>query len=46
MMVSMIGAPVVVLGGMALLAISAPIALVAWGGALDSYLSNPLALPR
>lgn len=46
MMVSMIGAPVVVLGGMALLAITAPIALVVWGGALDSYLSNPLALPR
>ncbi|GGO33755.1 flagellar biosynthesis protein FliR [Gemmobacter aquaticus] len=46
MMVSMIGAPVVVLGGMALLAITAPIALVIWGGSLDSYLSDPLALPR
>lgn len=46
MMVSMIGAPIVVLGGMALLAITAPIALVVWGGQLDSYLANPLAPPE
>lgn len=44
LMVSMIGAPALVLGGMALFALAAPLILSAWNLALDAALSTPLRL--
>lgn len=45
LMVTMIGAPAIALGGMALLAIASPMLLAIWHDALDSFLSRPLLLP-
>jgi flagellar biosynthesis protein FliR len=43
LMVSMIGAPALTLGGLALLAISAPMALGLWIQMLNTYAANPFA---
>jgi flagellar biosynthesis protein FliR len=43
LMVSMIGAPALTLGGLALLAISAPMALGLWIQTLNAYAANPFA---
>ena len=44
LMMSMIGAPVLTLGGLALLALSAPMALAVWIQTLNSYAANPFAV--
>jgi flagellar biosynthesis protein FliR len=40
-MVSMIGAPALTLGGLALMGIAVPSALVIWHGAFNAFLLNP-----
>jgi flagellar biosynthesis protein FliR len=44
LMMSMIGAPALTLGGLALLALSAPMALALWVQTLNSYVANPFAV--
>lgn len=44
--VAMIGAPAITLGGIALLAMAAPVMLHLWHGALETTLSAPLAVPK
>nr|WP_280517767.1 flagellar biosynthetic protein FliR [Falsirhodobacter halotolerans] len=43
LMVSMIGAPALTLGGLAMLAVVAPLALSLWLGALHDWLADPFA---
>jgi flagellar biosynthesis protein FliR len=43
LMMSMIGAPALTLGGLALLALSAPMALALWIQTLNAYAANPFA---
>jgi flagellar biosynthesis protein FliR len=42
LMVSFVGAPALTLGGLALLALAAPLALAAWLAAFNDLLSNPM----
>jgi flagellar biosynthesis protein FliR len=44
LMMSMIGAPALTLGGLALLALSAPMALALWIQTLNAYAANPFAV--
>lgn len=44
LMMSMIGAPALTLGGLALLALSAPMALALWTQTLNAYAANPFAM--
>lgn len=46
LMVSFIGAPALSAGGLALLALLAPVLLAVWTGALESFLANPFEDPR
>lgn len=46
LMVTMIGAPAIALGGIALLALSGPTLLSVWQGAVDQVLAHPLAMPQ
>jgi flagellar biosynthesis protein FliR len=46
LMMSMIGAPALTLGGLALLALSAPMALALWTEMLNAYAANPFAVVR
>lgn len=46
LMITMIGAPAIALGGIALLALSGPTLLSVWQGAVDQVLAQPLAMPR
>lgn len=46
LMVSFVGAPVLSLGGLVLLALLAPALLALWRAELTSYLAAPLAVPR
>lgn len=43
LMVAFVGAPVITLGGLALLMVSAPIMLLVWLEALDRFMANPFA---
>ena len=45
LMVSMVGAPALTLGGLALLAVATPILLTVWLEAFEAYLSQPFAVP-
>jgi len=45
LMVSFLGAPALSLGGLALLAIAAPLALAIWSQALDGFFSDPFRVP-
>ncbi len=45
LMVSFLGAPALSLGGLALLAIAAPIALAIWAQALDGFFADPFRVP-
>lgn len=45
LMVTFIGAPALTLGGLALLAVAAPLALGLWSGALQGYLAAPFGPP-
>lgn len=45
LMVSMIGAPALTLGAIAMLAIAAPVLLAVWLAAFQSYLLDPFGLP-
>ena len=45
LMVSMVGAPALTLGGLALLAVATPLLLAVWLEAFQSYLANPFAVP-
>jgi flagellar biosynthetic protein FliR len=45
LMVSFLGAPALSLGGLALLAIATPLALVLWSQTLDSFFSDPFRVP-
>ncbi|WP_282061324.1 flagellar biosynthetic protein FliR [Roseobacter litoralis] len=44
LMVAFVGAPVITLGGLALLLISAPYILTVWLAAMDRYLANPFGV--
>ncbi|ABG29884.1 type III secretion protein [Roseobacter denitrificans] len=44
LMVAFVGAPVITLGGLALLLISAPYMLTVWLGAMDRYLADPFGV--
>jgi flagellar biosynthetic protein FliR len=44
LMVSMVGAPALTLGSLALLAIATPVILAAWLGALGEHLAQPFAI--
>lgn len=44
LMVSMVGAPALTLGGLALLAMAAPFLMAVWSEALDAHLANPLVI--
>lgn len=46
LMVAFIGAPALTLGGLALLALAAPLMMQIWLGAWTGWLANPYALPR
>jgi flagellar biosynthetic protein FliR len=46
LMVSMVGAPALTLGALALLAITAPALLAVWLQAFSGHLADPFALPR
>lgn len=46
LMVSMVGAPALTLGGLALLAVATPLLLAVWLEAFQAYLANPFADPR
>lgn len=45
LMVMFVGAPALSLGALAILALSAPLVVQLWQGALEQFLSAPLALP-
>lgn len=45
LMVSMVGAPALTLGALALLAVAAPILLAVWLQAFEAYLSDPFSVP-
>jgi flagellar biosynthetic protein FliR len=45
LMVAFVGAPVITLGGLVLLALSAPLMLGAWLRALDGFLAMPFGAP-
>ncbi|MBA3910408.1 MAG: flagellar biosynthesis protein FliR [Rhodobacter sp.] len=45
LMVSMVGAPALTLGGLALLTVATPILLAVWLQAFEAYLANPFAVP-
>jgi flagellar biosynthetic protein FliR len=45
LMVSMVGAPALTLGALALLAIAAPVLLAVWRQAFEAYLANPFGPP-
>ena len=45
LMVSMVGAPALTLGALALLAVAAPILLSVWLQAFEAYLSDPFSVP-
>ena len=45
LMVAMVGAPALTLGGLALLAVVTPFALALWVGQLNAYLDAPFAVP-
>lgn len=45
LMVSMVGAPALTLGGLALLAVATPILLAVWLQGFEAYLANPFAVP-
>lgn len=44
LMVSMVGAPALTLGGLALLAVATPLLLTVWLQAFEAYLANPFAV--
>lgn len=44
LMVAMVGAPAITLGGIALFAIAAPLMLQVWLSALSAYLAAPLQI--
>ena len=46
LMVSFVGAPALTLGGLALLALAAPLALATWLAAFGELLANPMGPPR
>ena len=46
LMVSFIGAPALALGGVALMAIAAPLVLVVWQQSFQIFLSHPIGPPR
>lgn len=46
LMVAFVGAPALTLGGLALLAIAAPLMLTLWSGAFAAFLADPFGLPR
>ncbi len=46
LMVAMVGAPAITLGGLALFAVIAPLALMQWQGALGGFLDQPFVVPR
>ncbi|QFU10280.1 flagellar biosynthesis protein FliR [Rhodobacteraceae bacterium THAF1] len=46
LMVAFVGAPAITLGGLAILALSLPLALQVWMQALDGYMANPVAATR
>lgn len=46
LMVSMVGAPALTLGALALLAVATPILLAVWLQAFEVYLSDPFSVPR
>ena len=45
LMVSMVGAPALTLGGLALLAVATPLLLAVWLEAFQSYLADPFTVP-
>ncbi len=45
LMVAMVGAPALTLGGLAMLAIAAPLILAVWAGAFGDFLGAPFLLP-
>lgn len=45
LMVSMVGAPALTLGGLALLAVATPVLMTVWMQALDAHLADPLVIP-
>lgn len=45
LMVSMVGAPALTLGALAMLAVAAPVLLAAWLEAFNTYLAQPFAAP-
>lgn len=46
LMVSMVGAPALTLGGLAMLAVAAPLLMSVWLQAFDAFLANPFDGPR
>lgn len=46
LMVAFVGAPVITLGGLALLCVTAPVMLSIWSQALGGYLSDPAGMAR
>jgi flagellar biosynthesis protein FliR len=46
LMVSMVGAPALTLGALALLAVATPVLLAVWLAAFEAYLANPFAVPQ
>jgi len=46
LMVAMVGAPALTLGGLALLAVATPLLLAVWLEAFQTYLANPFAAPK
>lgn len=44
LMVSMVGAPALTLGGLALMAVATPVIMVTWLGAFSSHLAEPFAV--
>jgi len=46
LMVAFVGAPVITLGGLALLLVSAPYMLQVWLSAMDNFLANPIGFSR
>lgn len=46
LMVSMVGAPALTLGGLALLAVAAPVLMAVWLQAVEAHLANPFMAPK
>jgi flagellar biosynthetic protein FliR len=45
-MVSMVGAPALTLGALALLAVATPVLMAVWLQAFESFLADPFGAPR